>query len=192
MLRDSLAVAGAMVVVVSAVLACKGRSDAASSDSGPAASTTAVAAVASSAPAPSASASASAAVKHPAARQPAPKGCPEGWTRTTKGICVDWCETNDDCDDPKTCQDSPHIDPDLGKIKTCQAPPSAAASAVPPSSAPDTVAPKGDTCPDNYNGPMQDGKCHKLCTTAKDCHGKNSCIMDPIGGHYCDLGGMAP
>jgi len=65
--------------------------------------------------APSASATAK---KPPSAKQSKPAGCPDGWTRNTQGVCVDWCETDGDCDDGSTCQDSDSIDPDLGKIKT--------------------------------------------------------------------------
>lgn len=122
---------------------------------------------------PSASASAAPSAK-PAANKPKPvKGCPDGWTRTTKGICVDWCEVDDDCDDGKTCQDSPHIDPDLGKIKTCQPPKTAAPSdTCAGSKVSDEVECESKKCAEGwvFNGsPATGNVCARKCKTEKDC-----------------------
>ncbi len=194
---DACATGATSVVVLLAILACKGSSDSGSADaavSTPSVTATAVA----SAPA-TATPSASESVKHPSVKQPVAKGCPEGWTRTTKGICVDWCETNDDCDDPKTCQDSPHVDPDLGKIKTCQAPATIAPAAGKSSDMirleqDDKGRPIGK-CPAGWLMIPMSGKddnwfeCRQACTKDSDCSGKNTCCVMSHEDKACGIPG---
>jgi hypothetical protein len=146
--------------------ACKGKTDAVVDAATPV--TTVAAAASSEAPTPSAKPSASK-PKQPSTKQPSVPGCQPGWTRTTKGICVDWCEVDDDCDDDKTCQDSPHIDPDLGKIKTCQTPaakPAAAGRTVPKCKSDENLFATAVDAP-----PF----CAKSCNGDKDCP-SHSCV----------------
>lgn len=185
-----------MGAVVFAVLACKGGKTGDAEDAATTAVTTATAAA--STPATSASAAALDAAKPVGAKPKPAKGCPLGWTRTTKGICVDWCEVDDDCDDGKTCQNSNHVDPDLGKIKTCQtsgagqagpsdASTAAAASAKPAatcstSAVSDEVECEKENCPTGWMpgsklGGARQGACLRQCKTKADCKVKgNECV----------------
>jgi hypothetical protein len=176
-----------LAIAIVATVACNKDKAAATPDAAPAPQVTAAATAS---VAPSASASAAPSAK-PAANKPKPvKGCPDGWTRTTKGICVDWCEEDDDCDDGKTCQNSNHIDPDLGKIKTCQPKVAAAPAAVcGMSGVSDEVECPSENCPMGWGpgskmvGDAVKGSCVRRCKSIADCYVKgNDCVQTPTGG----------
>ena len=181
----------ALVSFVALAAGCKAKSEAATPDAqAPVAQT----AAATASTAPTASASAAPSAKPASSNQPkAVKGCPDGWTRTTKGVCVDWCEKDDDCDDDKTCQDSPHIDPDLGKIKTCQ-PSKAAAVAKCGSTVSDEVVCPTEECAAGFVGGKtaigteRRGSCLRLCKTNADCVVKDDECTEGNGNlHVCVL-----
>ncbi len=96
-------------------------------------------------------------------------GLPAGLDANDQRRLCRWCEIDDDCDDGKTCQASPHVDPDLGKIKTCQT-----AVAAKPAA--------GRGVPKCKSGENLDATavtaapfCAKSCSADKDCS-SHSCV----------------
>ncbi len=187
MSNESWAMAGASACVLLAVLACKSHK---SDDQTAATAATVVAAPTAEVPKVEDAPDTSVPPKPSASTKPKP---------ACKGLmigkrCARECGTSADCPDPKeVCDNFSGFDDDNQDVqgaRVCLYDKNNEPRVTAPSGA-DTVAPNGDDCPDGWTGPMGDRKCHKPCSTDKDCHRPNVCMADPIGGHYCDIA-MAP